>query len=146
MASLLLRFWYRLLGDLGLRKSRERYYELDEELLPSLKDLAAREERPEKEILSELVSQGLLQRQKADQRVRLWSQLSRREQQVVALACLGYTNPEIAGRLVLSPETVRTYARSAMHKFGVRTKAQLRQVLEEWDFSTWDSPASRRQV
>jgi DNA-binding CsgD family transcriptional regulator len=146
MTPFLSRLWQRLLNDLGLREPRRRVYSLDEGLLPSLQDLAAREQRPEEEVLSDLVSQALQQRQKTAERSTRWSQLSRREQQVVALTCLGYTNPEIARRLFLSPETIRTYSRSAMRKFGVRTKAQLRQVLEEWDFSAWEPPSTRRQI
>ena len=50
----------------------------------------------------------------------------------------GCTNRQIAARLVLSPETVKTHLRSVLHKFGLRSKAELRQALAGWDFSGWE--------
>jgi len=41
--------------------------------------------------------------------MRLWDTLSRREQDVTAWACLGYTNRQIAARLGLSTDTVKSY-------------------------------------
>ncbi|MGZ9164486.1 MAG: LuxR C-terminal-related transcriptional regulator, partial [Anaerolineales bacterium] len=38
-----------------------------------------------------------------------WSSLSHREQQVIALICLGYRNHEIAKILTIAPETVKTH-------------------------------------
>ena len=51
--------------------------------------------------------------------------LTRREHEVVQLVALGYTGAEIAERLTLSPETVRTHVRHAMAKVGAHTRAQL---------------------
>jgi PAS domain S-box-containing protein len=51
--------------------------------------------------------------------------LTRREHEMVQLVALGLTGAEIAERLNLSPETVRTHVRHAMAKTGARTRAQL---------------------
>jgi PAS domain S-box-containing protein len=51
--------------------------------------------------------------------------LTPREHEVVKLVALGCTGTEIAERLGLSPETVRTHVRHAMAKTGARTRAQL---------------------
>jgi DNA-binding NarL/FixJ family response regulator len=48
--------------------------------------------------------------------------LSRREAEVLELLASGLTGEEIAQRLVLSPETVRTHIRNAMGKLGARTR------------------------
>ncbi len=53
--------------------------------------------------------------------------LSLREQEVLALLALGYSNPEIANELFLSVDTVKTYVRRVFTKLGVnnRTNAAL---------------------
>ncbi len=53
--------------------------------------------------------------------------LSMREQEVLALLALGYSNPEIANELFLSVDTVKTYVRRVFSKLGVnnRTNAAL---------------------
>jgi PAS domain S-box-containing protein len=50
--------------------------------------------------------------------------LTAREQQVMTLLALGCTGAEIASRLYLSPETVRTHTRRARAKLGARTRSQ----------------------
>ena len=51
--------------------------------------------------------------------------LTPREQEVVGLVALGLTSREIADRLVVSIETVRTHVHNAMGKTGTHTRAQL---------------------
>ncbi len=51
--------------------------------------------------------------------------LTDREREVVALAALGLSNPEIAEELVVSPATARTHVSRAMTKLGARDRAQL---------------------
>lgn len=48
--------------------------------------------------------------------------LSRRESEILGLLAGGLTGEEIARRLVLSPETVRTHVRNAMEKLDARTR------------------------
>lgn len=135
--------WQRLLLDLGLRKSTgPRIFSLDETLLRSVQDLAELEQRPEEEVTSELVAYALARRAVNVTSLGDWEALSPREQQVAALACLGYTNRQIASRLILSPDTVKSHMRSILHKFNIHSKSQLRQVLADWDFSTWDNDPS----
>jgi len=79
--------------------------------------------------------QGLRER-RDDQRARQgWKLLSLREKQVTALICQGFTSRQIAARLVLSPETIKTHVRHILRKFGLRTRRELRQVLEGWPFT-----------
>jgi DNA-binding CsgD family transcriptional regulator len=51
--------------------------------------------------------------------------LTRREREVVALVALGRSSREIAGQLIVSPDTVRTHVRNAMEKTETHTRAQL---------------------
>jgi DNA-binding CsgD family transcriptional regulator len=135
--------WQRLLVDLGLRKTTgPRVFSLDATLLRSVQDLAELEQRPEEEITAELVAYALARRVANVSSLADWEALSPREQQVAALACLGYTNRQIASRLILSPDTVKSHMRSILHKFNIHSKSQLRQALADWDFSAWDNDES----
>jgi two-component system response regulator NreC len=57
--------------------------------------------------------------------VDLWDTLSEREQEVIHLIALGYTNREVAEQLFLSVKTVETYRARAMEKLHLRSRAQL---------------------
>jgi DNA-binding NarL/FixJ family response regulator len=52
-------------------------------------------------------------------------ELTDREREIVAWVGTGMSNPEIAERLVVSPDTVRTHVSRAMIKLGARDRAQL---------------------
>jgi PAS domain S-box-containing protein len=53
------------------------------------------------------------------------SELTRREREVVEHVAHGHTSPEIADRMGISHETVRTHVRNAMGKSGARSRAHL---------------------
>jgi DNA-binding NarL/FixJ family response regulator len=52
------------------------------------------------------------------------SPLSRREQEVLTLIAAGSTNKEIAGRLHLSPHTVKEHTSAIYRKLGARNRAE----------------------
>ena len=130
--------WHRLLYWLGIHKDPgPRFYELDESLHTSLVTLAEHEGRTEEELAADLLVAGLTQYQAQDVYWNDWKSLSPREKEVTALTCLGYTNRQMAARMGISPETVKTHIRNALHKFNLRSKVKLQMVLAEWDFSAW---------
>jgi DNA-binding NarL/FixJ family response regulator len=53
------------------------------------------------------------------------AQLSARERTIISLIGMGQETDEIAGRLFISPATVRTHVRNAMSKLGAHTRAEL---------------------
>ena len=118
--------------------SRPRTFRLEGGLAAPLLELARREQRPPDEMAADLLADALEQRQEDEQNQQLWRTLTRREQEVAALICLNYTSDEVALRLSLSPQTVKTHARRILAKFGVQNRAQLRRILQRWDFSAWD--------
>lgn len=111
---------------------------LSDEMLDILRELAEREGRSPHEAAGHLLGLALFQRQAADEKLRTWRDLSPREREVAALVTLGYTNREIAARLVLSVETVKTHIQHIQYKFRVKRKHDLRIALAEWDFRAWD--------
>jgi DNA-binding CsgD family transcriptional regulator len=128
----------RLLRLLGYSRPHKLSFRVEEEWLRSLQDISEREQRTAEDVAVEMLENGLLRRRDAIDVDRLWDQLSPREKQVTALICLRYTNRQIASRLGLSIETVRTHISNAKHKFQVRSKTDLQIVLSNWDFSGWD--------
>ncbi len=57
-------------------------------------------------------------------RVAAMGQLSQREMDVLKLMVEGYSNPEIASKLYLSPNTVKTHVRGIMNKLTVDDRVQ----------------------
>ena len=51
--------------------------------------------------------------------------LTERERQICVLLAMGLSGEEIAEKLFLSSETVRTHIRNAMQRLGVKTRAHL---------------------
>jgi DNA-binding CsgD family transcriptional regulator len=128
----------RLLYWMGLRSNPgPRYYEINESFQVTLSTLAKHERRPENEIAQDLFAAGLTQYRTIDEIWPKWESLSSREQEVTALTCLGLTNRQIAARLSLSPETIKTHVRNVLLKFGLNSKVELRHILTGWDFSGW---------
>ena len=54
-----------------------------------------------------------------------WDSLTPAERDVVDLAVSGLTTPQIAGRLFVSPNTVKTHLSQAYAKLGISSRAQL---------------------
>jgi DNA-binding NarL/FixJ family response regulator len=106
-------------------------------LLQAIQLLARREQRPAEQVAAELLGEALARRQRAETNLRRWQMLSPREQEVAALICQNFTNRQIAARLSISPETVKSHIRHLLPKLSAASKAGLRQCLQDWDFSTW---------
>jgi DNA-binding CsgD family transcriptional regulator len=72
-----------------------------------------------------------------DPLVVYWDSLTRRQQDVVALVCLGRRNHEIAQILILSHHTVRGYLEDIFPKLGVQSRTEIRLMYRDWDFKSW---------
>jgi ATP/maltotriose-dependent transcriptional regulator MalT len=109
----------------------------DEELIAVIKDVAKQQKRAEQEVMADFTKVGLNQFLAQHELEDRWASLSHREQQVVALICLGYRNYEIAQTLVIAPETVKTHLQRVFDKFHLRSSKELRLALKDWDFRDW---------
>lgn len=70
----------------------------------------------------DLKHNGNWENRNMDEKVNL---LSHREIEIVGLIAKGYTNPEIADQLFLSPLTVKTHRTNILRKLGLKNSASL---------------------
>lgn len=134
--SLLSRFIQSLLRKKD-NAEEPRVFLQDEGLIAVIKDVAKQQQRAEEEIIADFTTVGLNQFLAQNEMEQRWSSLSRREQQVIALVCLGYRNHEIAQTLTIAPETVKTHLQSIFDKFDLRSSKELRLALKDWNFHDW---------
>lgn len=130
----------RLIQFLSQKKDtaeESRVFLQDEELIAVIKDVARQQKRPEEEVVADFTKIGINQFLTQNELESRWSSLSQREQQVVALVCMGYRNYEIAKTLVIAPETVKTHLQGVFNKFDLRSSKELRFALKNWDFFEW---------
>ena len=109
----------------------------DDDLLRSVRDLSVREGHQPDEMILILLDQAVKNRRQIDRAHRSWDALSPREKQVAALVCTGLTGRQIAAKLVVSPETVKTHVRHILRKFNLSSRRELCRLLADWDFSPW---------
>lgn len=122
-----------------LHHSTKLKLQLDELSFELLRELTQGQDYGIEELATRLLTQAIYDyHQTTDENVRLWESLSPRQQQVAALVCLKYTNGEIAEKLFISPDTVKTHVSNILHKFNMRGRHQLAHVLRKWDFSSYD--------
>ena len=130
----------RLMQQLLRKKDNaeeSRVFLQDEGLIAVIKDVAKQQQRAEEEIIADFATVGLNQFLAQNEMEQRWSSLSRREQQVIALVCLGHRNHEIAKILTIAPETVKTHLQSIFDKFNLRSSKELRLALKDWNFHDW---------
>ena len=131
--------WRKMLSLVGLRPiSAPRKYGLTESMQVTLTTLSQHDGRPEEELIQDLLAAGLTHYYSSDELWKKWESLSPREQEVAAHVCLGDTNKQIAQKLSISPETVKSHVRNVLIKFNLGSRSELRLSLHEWDFSSWE--------
>jgi DNA-binding CsgD family transcriptional regulator len=114
-----------------------RTYHLDPDVVQAVKDIAMQHMCSEEALVETLLRFAISQTWAFEEYSRLWENLSLREQEVVALVCLDYSNQEIGSRLSISPETVKTHLYKALNKLRLKHRKDLPQALVNWDFSNW---------
>ncbi len=113
-------------------------FELDPEVTPLLDHLAIRRQRTKGQIVNDLIKDASDKDVQTGQFVQIWDDLTPRQKDVTAYICLGHNNKQIAEQLFISNETVKTHVQNVFRKFNVHRKGELRDLLADWDFSSWD--------
>jgi DNA-binding CsgD family transcriptional regulator len=129
----------KIFSAIGSRRGGggKRVFELEEQTHMDIVRLAETENLDVNALPSMLINSALENRKKDEALWQRWLTLSYREQQVVALTCLGMTNRQIGARLMVSTETVKTHCRNAAVKLGLRGKGEMRRTFSDWDFTQW---------
>jgi DNA-binding NarL/FixJ family response regulator len=117
----------------------QKNVKLNDQTLRSLQSIAAREQRPLGEITNQILDEALRSHQDQEVNWLIWKLLTPREQEITALICLNYTTRQIAAKLHISPETVKTHVERILVKFNLPDRNTLRLQLNTWDFQDWDS-------
>lgn len=113
-------------------------FNLDVDTLRSLQWMAEREQRTPGDIATQILDDALRGNLAQEELWTRWQSLSPREQEIAALVCLNYTGRQVASRLHISPQTVKTHVERILLKFDAPDRNTLRSMLSGWDFSAWD--------
>ncbi len=117
--------------------SNSHAFQADQELLAAIQEAAQEQGRTEEEVWMDFVRAGHDQYLQTGELESRWDALTEREQEVTALACLGYRNYEIAETLNISHETVKTHLQNVFTKFDIHNRKELRLALKDWRFEEW---------
>ncbi len=98
---------------------------LPEDLFAAIRLVAAGEALLAPTVTRRLISEFAQRPQTAHANPAALARLTDRERDVLALVAQGLSNNEVAGRLVLSPATVKTHVSRILTKLGARDRAQL---------------------
>lgn len=115
----------------------QRTFALDGDLLLSLEQLAQYRRSTPRKVAADLLARELQAVEVERETWEKWQALTEREQQVAALICLQYRTNQIAARLQIAPETVRSHVHNILNKMKLPNRIALRQSLADWDFSSW---------
>jgi DNA-binding CsgD family transcriptional regulator len=113
-------------------------FNLDVETLRTIEYIAELEQRTPEDVANKILEDVLRNHQAQQENWAKWKSLTPREQEVAALICLNYTSRQVAAKLHISTETVKTHAEHILMKFDVSDRNALRGLLGRWDFSGWD--------
>jgi DNA-binding NarL/FixJ family response regulator len=123
----------------GGSHAKEFVMRFDPEMTKILSEMAHQEDMDTGPFVLELVNNAL-HGQDTLQMIELWQKLTKREQEVAALACQGLTNPQIADALYITEETVKKHISSVLRKYKIRGRGILRWMLEGWNFEHPQDP------
>ncbi len=115
-------------------------FTLNVETIRSLQLFAEREQRTPEELANKILVDAMRGQITQEENFQRWQSLTPREQEVAALICMRYTTRQIAAKLHISPETVKTHVERVLTKFEVPDRNVLRLMLSGWDFGGWDGP------
>lgn len=121
----------------GTTSSSRRSFALEGDLLLSLEQLARYRGTTPRKVAADLLARELQSVEVERETWEKWHSLTEREQQVAALICLQNRTQQIAAQLQIAPETVRSHVHNILKKMDLPNRIALRQLLADWDFSSW---------
>ena len=116
---------------------RRRIFAMDVDAYETLRLVAEREQRSPQEVAEQLIRQASQEQTAQVFLPEYWGQLSPRQKQIIAHVCRGDTTPQIAAQLHIAQTTVKSHVEKAMLIFGVKSRVELRILLQPWDLSSF---------
>ncbi len=120
------------------RPKAKKNFALDLDTLSTVTRIARKQHRDPEEYANQILSDVFRYQEAYGDLWELWGRLTPREQEVAALICLDYTTRQIAAKLQVAPETVKSHSKNIEKKLAVSNRRELRQVFQMWDFRSWD--------
>jgi len=124
----------------------DHFIELNDDQVFKLAHMADDMDEPVHVVGSQLLDFALEQHYMRSEIIDKWEKLSPRQQEVTALICLGYKTLQIAAKLNISSETVKSHRKNIFRLLGVVSKKQLLEEFKGWNFREWvrwhDAPSS----
>lgn len=118
----------------------ENFAEVDPNLIPLLEAIANEEGLTIAETVNRLLAFAIGEHHATNNNLICWEALTPRQQDTAAYACLGHSNMEIAQKMSISVNTVKTHLKTVLQTFEVGSKRELQIILTSWDFSDWKKP------
>jgi DNA-binding CsgD family transcriptional regulator len=115
----------------------ETLAEVDSNLIPLIEAIAKKEGLSIAETVNRLLSFAIGEHHATNDNLLRWDSLTPRQQDTAAYACLGYSNMEIAQKMSISVNTVKSHLRHVLQTFAAGSKGELQLLLVSWDFSDW---------
>jgi RNA polymerase sigma factor (sigma-70 family) len=106
-------------------------FQLDTELSDRLRLAARARDRSPETMAAELLSRGLDREARQVRAQAALATLTPRQREMVEFTRQGQTNQQIAQTLMISSETVKSHVRNALNKLGLRSKTELRLMLQD---------------
>jgi len=113
-------------------------FTLDVDTFHTLQVIAAREQRAPEDVINAILDDAFRSHQAQKMNWLRWQMLTPREKEIAALLCLNYTNHQIAAKLHISNETVKTHVEHILSKYEITDRNMLRLLMGGWDFRSWD--------
>ena len=129
--------WKWFLSLIGLRTDTRSRSPKNINVRLEVSQIAEREGRPEPDIVTQLLVAGLQKYYSRQEIMPKWESLTARQKQVAMLIEKGMTNEEIARRLSVSVETIKTHVATILRKFNVHDKSEVRQMLGVMKTNHW---------
>ena len=115
----------------------ESFAEVDPNLIPLIEDIAHEEGLTIAETVNRLLSFAIGEHHATTDNLLRWETLTPRQQDTAAFACLGYSNMEIAQKMSVSVNTIKSHLRQVLQTFAAGSKGELQLLLASWNFSDW---------
>ncbi|MDR3577897.1 MAG: LuxR C-terminal-related transcriptional regulator [Anaerolineaceae bacterium] len=123
--------------ELSNRLHGKRAFALDVDTYKSLQLIAEREQSTPEKVATRLFEFAMREQNVQTEAIRAWEDLTPRQKQIAAHICKRDTTRQIAAQLHITPNTVKSHVDTIMDKFGVNSRAELRQMMSPWDLSAF---------